>query len=228
MSYVEHCNKHGQYKGDHCGECVDNKDARIAELESEVEKTNKDFFFERDRAYQTEVASREHQRQSKIKSERIAELEKVNEGLKVAYNQAVKNCQVAEDAYHKESERAEQLEDQLNTERELTTFLEDTVSKQDERIVELEKERNRFKALYEDYSLELEEQATERKQWQLRVSESTARAETLYSMHQSRTEENARLRDALKRTRPYLEMPSKGTAHDPRDRLCPCCLLKQP
>jgi len=23
MSYVEHCNKHGQYKGDYCGECID-------------------------------------------------------------------------------------------------------------------------------------------------------------------------------------------------------------
>lgn len=23
MSYVEYCDKHGQYKGDYCGECID-------------------------------------------------------------------------------------------------------------------------------------------------------------------------------------------------------------
>ena len=23
MSYVEHCRKHGQYKGHYCGECID-------------------------------------------------------------------------------------------------------------------------------------------------------------------------------------------------------------
>lgn len=34
MSYVDYCKEHGDYKGDYCGECIEAKDQRIAELEA--------------------------------------------------------------------------------------------------------------------------------------------------------------------------------------------------
>ena len=38
MSYVENCNKHGQYKGDYCGECIEDLYAENIELK-ETNKT---------------------------------------------------------------------------------------------------------------------------------------------------------------------------------------------
>lgn len=29
MSYVEHCKKHGQYKGDYCGDCIENTEKEL-------------------------------------------------------------------------------------------------------------------------------------------------------------------------------------------------------
>jgi predicted RNase H-like nuclease (RuvC/YqgF family) len=35
MSHVDNCNKHGQYKGDYCGECIDDLYAENMELKEE-------------------------------------------------------------------------------------------------------------------------------------------------------------------------------------------------
>lgn len=37
MSYVEHCNKHGQYKGDYCGDCIDELREENAGLKTSLE-----------------------------------------------------------------------------------------------------------------------------------------------------------------------------------------------
>jgi hypothetical protein len=35
MSYVENCSKHGQYKGDYCGDCIDETQNLIDKLSDE-------------------------------------------------------------------------------------------------------------------------------------------------------------------------------------------------
>ena len=38
MGYVEHCNKHGQYKGDYCGECIDDLYTENARFKEALEQ----------------------------------------------------------------------------------------------------------------------------------------------------------------------------------------------
>ena len=36
MGYVEHCNTHGQYKGDYCGECVEATQLEVEALRAQI------------------------------------------------------------------------------------------------------------------------------------------------------------------------------------------------
>lgn len=114
MSYVSNCTKHGLYKGEYCGECLDDKDARIADLTAHI--SAREEYWSQDNKRQMDVINAQAKRiahleslieQEDINSYRLDFLEKENVRLTEERREQAKQHQ--EDARLWQIERAQLL-----------------------------------------------------------------------------------------------------------------------
>ncbi len=94
MSYVEHCAKHGQYKGDYCGDCIEAKDARIAELEVHESQLENEVTYwaglhkqATERVFKAECEATGHWKESQARGELAIKLGEENARLRRALEQ---------------------------------------------------------------------------------------------------------------------------------------------
>lgn len=157
MSYVEHCTKHGQYKSDYCGGCVEDNAARVVDLEikqGRFKERISQLESQRDTALHNYERARLQRdqliKQNNLNAERVIEFEAqlatVTE-LNEKHHSFWKECEKIIDDF---AGRVEYLQTQLETECMTKDELQARLYEDHERCVSLELENMKLREVLEE------------------------------------------------------------------------------